>query len=232
MHRYGFEFNGETAQSHHIYVENRPNIPVGKEKMEYIKIAGKDTPVAVRTGNYENVEIHVDCGWKVDKKLWNEKIREVRRWLRGAGILTFSDSTETFWKVNEVIIKEFVRTIKKYGNFRVKFVCEPHEYIKEGLQEMEMQDATYNPYDLCHPTYLITGNGACALTVNGKTMKATVGQNLTVDTERMLAYRRDGAIMNTAVTGDYEDLYLQPGENDIKITSGFTLKVIPNWRCL
>jgi phage-related protein len=232
LHRYGFEFNGETAQSHHIYVENRPNIPTGKEKIEYIKIAGKDTPVALRTGNYENVEIYVDCGWKVDKKLWNEKIREVRRWLRGAGSLTFSDSTETFWKVNEVIIKEFVRTIKKYGKFRVKFICDPHEYIKGGLQEMKMQDAVYNPYDLCHPTYLITGNGNCTLTVNGRTMKATVGQNLTVDTERMIAYRRDGVIMNTAVTGDYEDLYLQPGENDIKITSGFTLKVIPNWRRL
>lgn len=232
MHRYGFEFNGETAQSHHIYVENRPNIPTGKEKIEYIKIAGKDAPVALRKGNYENVEIYVDCGWKVDKKLWNEKIREVRRWLRGAGSLAFSDSTETFWKVNEVIIEEFVRKIKKYGKFRVKFVCEPHEYIKEGLQEMEIQDTSYNHCDICHPIYKITGNGTCILTVNGKAMKATVGQNLTIDTERMIAYRRDGTMMNTSVSGDYEELYLQPGENDIKITSGFNLKVIPNWRRL
>ena len=70
------------------------------------------------------------------------------------------------------------------------------------------------------------------LTVNGKTMKATVGQNLTIDTERMLAYRTDGTLMNTSVTGDYEDLYLQAGENEISITSGFSLKIIPNWRCM
>lgn len=107
-------------------------------------------------------------------------------------------------------------------------------FLVSGKREYDYRsrEIQYNPYDICHPVYKITGNGNCTLTVNGRTMKATVGQNLTVDTEKMLAYRKDGTIMNTAVTGDYEELYLQPGENDIKITSGFTLKVIPNWRCL
>ena len=61
-------------------------------------------------------------------------------------------------------------------------------------------------------------------------MRANVGQNITIDTERMIAYRTDGAMQNTAVSGDYEDLYLLEGANQIVITSGFGLKVIPNWR--
>ena len=39
-------------------------------------------------------------------------------------------------------------------------------------------------------------------------------------------------MMNTSVSGDYEELYLKPGENEISITQGFTLTVIPNWRRL
>ena len=69
----------------------------------------------------------------------------------------------------------------------------------------------------------------CTLTVNGNEMTANVGQNLTIDTDLMIAYRQDGTLQNTAVTGDYEDLYLVPGDNVISITSGFDLKIIPNW---
>lgn len=107
-------------------------------------------------------------------------------------------------------------------------------FLVSGKREYDYQsrEIQYNPYDICHPIYKITGNGICTLTVNGKAMKATVGQNLTIDTERMIAYRKDGTMMNTSVSGDYEDLYLKPGENEISITQGFTLTVIPNWRRL
>ena len=85
---------------------------------------------------------------------------------------------------------------------------------------------------ICHPIYKISGNGTCILTVNGKNMSATVGQNLTIDTDLMIAYRTDGDINNIAVTGNYEDLWLQEGENTISITSGYDLSIIPNWRTL
>ena len=48
----------------------------------------------------------------------------------------------------------------------------------------------------------------------------------------MIAYQMDGTMENTSVTGDYEDLYLKPGYNEIEITEGFEAKVIPNWRSL
>ena len=95
---------------------------------------------------------------------------------------------------------------------------------------MGLQEASYNPYDMSKPEYKITGEGLCALTVNGKTMKANVGQNLTINTELMLSYREDGAIMNSSVTGEYKDLYLKPGENRISVSSGFSITIKPNWR--
>ena len=72
----------------------------------------------------------------------------------------------------------------------------------------------------------------CTLEVNGKSMTANVGQNLTIDTDRMVAYREDGTLQNTAVTGDYEDLYIPQGDVQILVSAGFDLQVTPNWRCL
>lgn len=62
--------------------------------------------------------------------------------------------------------------------------------------------------------------------------RVNVGQNLTIDTDRQLAYRSDGTLNNTAVTGNYEDLVLVEGDNKVTITDGFDLKVIPYWRYL
>lgn len=229
---YGFEFKDETSMYHRIYVEHRPNIPVGKEKIEYIQVAGREDTLAVRYGEREDVEIKLNCAFKTDKDTWHMKIREIRKWLSGSGRLIFSDSQDTFWKVKNASIKEFERTLGKYGTFQAVFTCGPFEYLNAGLEELDAEDISYNSYEMSKPVYKITGNGTCTLTVNGNTMTATVGQNLTIDTDRMLAYREDGTMMNTHVVGDYEDLCLLPGDNDISITTGFGLKVIPNWRYL
>lgn len=95
-----------------------------------------------------------------------------------------------------------------------------------------MEDIGYHAGEESHPVYKILGEGVCTLTVNGKTMTANVGQNLTIDTDRQLAYRSDGTLNNTAVTGNYEDLVLVEGDNKVTITDGFDLKVIPYWRYL
>ena len=104
--------------------------------------------------------------------------------------------------------------------------------MDSGKYEITDFENIYNPYSVSHPEYLIIGEGNCTLTVNGKTMEANVGQNLTINTDLMLAYRKDGEMQNTQVTGNYEDLYLAEGENQISISAGFEMTVIPNWRCL
>ena len=137
-----------------------------------------------------------------------------------------------YYKVKHTTIGSSEREVKQVGEFETEFICEGHQYLASGTYEYEKQEVLYNPYSVSHPTYLITGNGRCTLTVNGNEFAAEVGQNVTINTDLMLAYRQDGRMMNTSVTGDYQELYLQEGDNTIEITEGFGLKVIPNWRCL
>ena len=129
-------------------------------------------------------------------------------------------------------LSENERTSRRIGNFTGTFVTRDGlYYLDSGLREYRKQEIRWNPYEVSHPVYKIYGEGMCTIEVNGKQMKANVGQNLTIDTERMLAYREDETLRNTDVTGEYENLYLPEGEIRIEASYGFDIRITPNWRC-
>lgn len=232
MARYYFEFNNQTSTAHEIYVQSRQDVPGKERKITYIEVGGREETVSEKSMFYENTEISLECAYRIAPADWNRKRRMIGKWLSGTGELLFSDDPEVFWKVKDIQISKFERPLKKYATFEVKFICSPFEYMVDGKEFRQPKEISFNPYELSHPEYKIIGEGICTLNVNGKTMKANIGQNLTINTDLMLAYREDGSVMNTSVTGDYEDLYLKPGENSISVSPGFSLTVKPNWRCI
>ena len=156
-----------------------------------------------------------------------------KQWLseRNAKLI-ISDDVGFFYKITYVELDDNERTSERIGNFTAIFhTLDGLQYSVDGAMEYDIEDVCWNPYIECHPTYKIAAEGMCTLKINGKTMTANVGQNLTIDTDRMIAYREDGTLNNTKVSGNYEDMYLQPGNNKIEFYGG-NLKVIPNWRCL
>lgn len=208
-------------------------MPAPERKVKQIEMAGKSGSLLETDDTYSDIEIPIEMNFIIPPDLWGQRFRIVKRWLLGkAGELKFSDDSTIFYMAKNVTIENTERTVREGGEFTANFLCDPYTFLVAGKREHTASEVQYNPYSLSHPTYKITGEGMCTLTVNGKTMTANVGQNLTIDTDRMIAYRQDGTLQNTAVTGDYEDLYLQEGDNTIAITTGFGLSVIPNWRCL
>lgn len=231
---FDIEFNEKKASSLGLLVKNRPNIPSPEEKTEEIDIRSRDGMLIRSFGSYKDISITVPMNYMSNENEWLRTYREAKRWLlsKGSRRLVLSDDPEVFYKVKKVVIGENERTSLRIGNFSPIFTCDPYSYLKAGLSEYSPADVRYNPGALCHPEYLIKGNGMCILTVNGKNMRAVIGQNLTINTDLMIAYRADGSISNASVAGNYEDLYLAEGDNEISISNGFELKIIPNWRCL
>lgn len=229
---YKIQRNGIWNTDLGIMVRERPSIPGPGLKYEQYEIPNKDGVLFVHDDVVEDIPINVTFSI-AEKEEYQEKLRLVRKWLlsKGDNILKLSDDPYYFYKVKTTKIKSITRSGRKIGVIEVSFICEGCQYSIEGQQETTAFNL-YNDGYIAHPVYKIEGEGECTLTVNGKTVKANVGQNLTIDTDRMLAYRTDGTMQNTALTGDYEDLYLMEGENKISITSGFSLKIIPNWRYL
>lgn len=224
---------GVKSSDLHIFFEKYPAIKMGQEEFQKKTIPGRGN-VSIKTGTLSDTEIDMTLDVNVlgyqDKRL--EAYLKAREFLETCKRVTFCDNPDYFYKVKYAKLEKVTQYIEEAGDFGATFVCEPGIFLKSGVYEYEKEEVLYNPYSICKPTYIITGEGQCTLNVNGKTMAATVGQNLTINTDLMISYRVDGTMQNTAVSGQYDDLYLQHGKNTIYITSGFGLKVIPNWRCL
>lgn len=230
--RYSIVFNGRRCEDYGIHPVTRPNIPAPQKDIEVLTIPGKSGMLTKDNKRYEPIEIPIEFNFSSRPGEWGLAFRNAKRWLSGSGELEFSDDPDYFYKVYYAQIVESERELKRIGRFNANFTCDPFSYLKDGKREYDSSEVLYNPYSVAHPAYRITGEGVCCLTVNNQTMRANVGQNLTIDTDRMIAFREDGTINNTAISGDYEDLYLQEGDNQISITSGFALKVVPNWRSI
>ena len=229
---YSITFNGRNCLDLKLIPARRPSVPAPEIRVKETEIPGMDGALIENYGTYGLVTIPVEFNFLSPPLCWMEVYRAAKKWLKGSGWLKLGDDRDYLYKAYYVNITDTERTSVRIGSFTAEFVCHPYAYLESGQLEYVAADVAYNPYEISHPVYIITGEGMCTLTVNGNTMTANIGQNLTIDTDRMLAYRKDGTMQNTAVTGNYEDLYLREGENSISLTSGFSLSVIPNWRCL
>ena len=228
------EYNNIRGSILKIFARERPSIPAPRKRRKEITIPGRDGSLYTTDEDYEPTEIPVRFNYIGPPEEWAARWRAAKKWLSAENsVLKFSDDGGFFYKIAHVELGENERPTEKIGIFEATFITRDGlSYLAEGQEEYDVEDVLLNLYEVTHPTYLITGEGRCTLTVNGNVMTANVGQNLTIDTDRMLAYRGNGTLQNTEVTGDFKKLYLQEGKNSISISSGFGLKVIPNWRCL
>lgn len=228
-------YNGKTLADYPIKVVNRPSIPTSVENITEFKVGGNDGKLLVKEGTYQDIDIIIEFVYLADNEfVFNEVLREVKKWLYSDGDnrLIFSDDSEFFYKVKKVVVSKNARTNIETGNFSVTFTCEGLQYSIAGAEYMPVEDVLYNSYDICHPVIRIEGEGVCQLDFNGKTFIANVGQNITIDSDRMISFKDDGTLQNTLVNGDYNDLWLKSGKNDISVTEGFDVLIKPNWRCL
>lgn len=229
---YDISFNGIKAWDKGIAVATRPSIPAPQKRGDFVDVAGLDGSLLVSDGTYENIEIEIEMNFVRAPHWIGNAYREAKNWLNGSGELILGDDSDVHYRVKLCQISDMDRRTRNGVDLEVTFVCDPFVYMNAGKNKLPVSEVLQNPYYLSKPIYYIRGEGECELTVNGNTMTALVGQNLVIDTEKMMSYRENGDLQNTAVTGDYEGLYLVSGSNSIEITNGFNLLVRPNWRSL
>ena len=233
---YKAQYNNHDAEDYGLFVVKRPAIPSPVRKVEYTEIPGRSGSLTRDYGTYSNIEISVQFNFMSDDSdTWQASYRQAKKWLKEIGNfeLSFSDDPEYFYIVKNVTIDSTERTSLRIGNFAAKFTCDPYQYFYSGKKEITLPASLYNPDDVAEPTYTITGTGVCTITRGGSAVILNVESSMTLDCSRRMAYRTgSGEPQNTYVTGDYEDLFLQPGQNDFTITSGFACTIVPNWRSI
>lgn len=228
MDKYFVLYNDKTNLDVNLLVSSRTSKPSPVMEYEEVKVPGGKT--LYREKGYGDINIPVSFNF-MSKNTWDKDFRNMKEWLLGKinNKLKFSDDLEVFYKVNKVIIDTPERVLKRIGKFNVTFTCEPYVYIEED--EIELNSNIYNEYIPSKPIYRVVGEGYLTLNINNKIIKANVGQELIIDTDKGLCYR-DGIVNNVALEGRYEDLYLQEGENTFSWNGDFKIYITPNRRAL
>lgn len=228
MDKYFIYFNDKTNLDVNLLVASRPSKPSPEMEYEEKPVPGGKT--LYREKGYRDIDITVSFNF-ISKNTWDKDFRIIKQWLLSKvnNKLKFSDDLEVYYKVNIVTIETPERVMKKIGRFTVTFTCEPYVYIDEN--ERELSTLLNNNYLISKPIYRIVGEGYLTLNINNKVIKANVGQELIIDTDKGLCYR-NGIVNNVALDGRYEDMYLLEGNNTFSWTSGFKIYILPNWRCL
>lgn len=226
-------YNGESCKDVGLSVISRPTIPVPEREYDTIKVEGRDGELHRDKKTYKDIEIPISFNF-VSKTpdVWAQDLRKVKKWLYSGkdNRLILSDDPEYYYKVKKAVMSDTERTAKRKGKFEIVFTCESYMYRVDGQDEKEIGEYLYNPYMKSQPVYKIYGNGEITLEVNGNQVTAEVTEQLNIDTKLEICYNAANEISNAALTGKYEGLYLQEGDNIFKYTEGFKVVLVPNWR--
>ncbi len=238
---YEIEYNGKVNTLFYILVKERPAIPSPEYDYDTVKIPGRDGDLYIEKKTVKDITIPVSFTFACKPDRWQSVARGARKWLLGKEDrrLVLGDNQDRYYKVKHVVINQTERQVKEVGEFSVDFICEGRQYLAEGDRPIEVtykktsdgeSAHIWNQYDESMPIFIISGNGTFEMTVNGNRLEADVLDEITIDTQREVAYKSDMSLGNTSVTCTYEELALKPGENVIVKSEGFDLKILPKWR--
>ena len=230
MGKYYILYNDNTNIDFNLSIIDRPSKPAPEMEYETVKVPGGKT--LYREKGYKDVEITIEFNFlSRDATEWDKDFRTIKKWLltKKSNKLKFSDDLEVYYRVNSVVIDTPERLIKRGGKFTATFTCEP--YVYDDDDERELSTIFYNSCLISKPIYRIVGEGYLTLNINNNVIKANIGQELIIDSDKGLCYR-EGIIDNVALEGRYENLYLQEGDNTFSWSEGFKVYITPNLRCL
>ncbi|OOM75503.1 distal tail protein Dit [Clostridium sp. BL-8] len=229
---YRMYFNLKYNTDLNFSIIKRPSIPSSEKSYTEIPIKGRDGKL-YKEDNLQDIEFTVECNFvSKNADVWQEQYRKIKRWINNIKDvrLNFSDDKGYYYKVCKASIDSLSRIYKRLGKFNIKFTVDPYQYINNN-EELILNAAMYNNWDVCQPAYRIVGNGKCILNINGNIVTCTVNSQLTIDTQFDKILESDGtyAIGKTDIK-EMQDLYLQEEENTFSWTNGFTIYITPNWR--
>ena len=204
-----------------ILPTTRPDIPAPVKNYNEYDIPGRDGKLYEDLGTYDDIEITLTFNYMCAPDQWHDTFRKCKKMFLDAKTLEFSDDNEFYHRVKKAVINTNERVSKRIGKFSVGVTLDPYYYSVSGKYKYPYKKVLYNGYERTRPLYFITGEGVCHLEINGTDIKCNIGQNLVIDTFLKISYRSDGTLQNTAVSGDYEDMQLKEGMNEISITDGF-----------
>lgn len=208
-----------------IVVEGPPEV-LAQEEYEEIIIEGRNGTLIENKGTFPNVEksfilTTIDLDQDIDLI-----IEKIKMWLfniKDNKILYAIPNRYNI--VKKVIIEEDIKTtFEEYGDFKIKFLCEPFYYdlLEKNITITEKGTKFYNKGDFnSNPKIVIYGTGDLQLTINDTTVQINnVDERVLLDSKLFLCLDKDNNNKSIDMIGNFPTLDI--GENTITWVGNIT----------
>ena len=208
-----------------IVVEGPPEV-LAQEEYEEIIIEGRNGTLIENKGTFPNVEksfilTTIDLDQDIDLM-----IEKIKMWLfniKDNKILYAIPNRYNI--VKKVIIEEDIKTtFEEYGDFKIKFLCEPFYYnlLEKDITITEKGTKFYNKGDFnSNPKIVIYGTGDLQLTINDTTVQINnVDERVLLDSKLFLCLDKDNNNKSIDMIGNFPTLDI--GENTITWVGNIT----------
>ena len=215
-----FIWNNKDCRSMGIIMRGPAAIVRPEERVQHVEIPGRSGDLTELEGEniynsyIQTVSFSVRGGFRV---------REVYKWLRGSGYVTFSgepDRKQAARIIGAITLNRVSRNLDNWAG-EVQFYCQP---LKQKMQEEKqtvtaVNTAVINAGDvIARPLMKVTCNAAsCTVTIGGKSITMTDltgGTKFWLDCDAMIATNEAKTADWTARTvGDFPQLL--PGSNAV-----------------
>lgn len=224
--------DGVSAFNQGFIVQKFIDIPAPEEEIEIYNVPGRDGSLIKKSGKYKDITVTIEFVYKNETDRIREQFGLAKNlFLSGSKKLQLSDDRFWFYRIKHVSLSENKVQFVGVAGFKATFTLHPYRF-RYDCEDLVQPTELYNQYLTTYPIYHIDGNGTCALNVNGNKMTINVTGSVIIDTEREVAYSNNGKLMNAQVSGNYKRMCLSEGENKVSVTKGFTVQIVPMWRCL
>lgn len=198
-------------------------------EFEFQYIPSRSTPLVMSQKTRNAVTISVNL-----QHVHRAKYNSMYSWLNNGnelGSLIICDDLSKYYKAVCTSVKP-THLSYNYSNVDITFDCYPYRYSTDTTTLLINSSTTITVEGTYYsePIINIYGNGNGTITVNGVTTSVYVDGYLTLDSERLLAYK-DNTVCLSQMVGEFPRF--QVGDNTISFSGGVTsLEVFKNERWL
>ena len=199
-------------------------------------VDGRDGDIVTHLGfsAYDKViTIGLTYGYDID---------EIIEYFNSSGVVTFSNEPDKYYKYSIYEQIDFERLIR-FKTAEVALHVQPFKYsLLEQPQTFSISSSpssigVYNAGNIyARPIITITASGEVTLSLNGSEILiidfGETAQTIIINCEELNAYDEQNILLNRLVTGNYDNIKLNKGSNEIGLTgnvSSLTITKYSRW---
>ena len=215
-----------------LLVTDLPPITKPLVRTQVDVIDGRDGDIVTKLG-YSAYDKPVKVGLTE-----NFLIDDIIDFFNSEGVVTFSNEPEKYYRYAIYDQIDFERLLR-FKTAEINLHVQPFKYaLAESVrvfnfeypEEVEELEGSFNIRNngnyFSRPIISITGSGTVNLYLNGAQVLVIelgeTSQTITIDAEAMNAYYSDNTLANRAITGNYDNIMLKQGKNEISYSGNVT----------